>query len=167
MTTKTVNIILAALAAILLLKIYNEDKEIKRLTKHVENVSQNSSEPPVSSSIHASADSATAPLQTSSAPTTHSPAKPTIVPPSQEEISKILQRAKHDLVIAEAFKNNCNAGGGYGNIEIKSQEDCDKFWRSIESRDDMLKRHTQYLNQIVSQLDFSATSDDDKAILDK
>ncbi len=159
-----INAALSTVAAILLFHIHRSVNEIERLKK-----AQAKADAEMQALEEASAiqNSSAAKAKSSSDSEARSSRKTEIVRPSQEEISRILERAKHDTAVMEAFTQNTNSGRGYAPKEIKSREDCDNYWRFIESISNPQKKHVETLNQIVSALDFSATSDEEMAALEK
>ena len=159
-----INAALIAIAAILLFHIHRSGNEIERLKK-----AQAKADAEMQALEEASAiqNSSAAKTKSSSDAEARSSRKTEIVRPSQEEISRILERVKHDTAVMEAFKQNTNSGRGYTSHEIKSHEDCERYWSFIETISNFQKRQVETLNQIVSALDFSATSEEDMTVLDK
>ena len=159
-----INAALIAIAAILLFHIHRSGNEIERMKK-----AQAKADAEMQALEEASViqNSSAAKAKSSSDAEARSSRKTEVVRPSQEEISRILERAKHDTAVMEAFKQNTNSGSGYTPKEIKSHDDCEGYWRFIESISNSQKRHVETLNQIISALDFSATSEEDMEVLDK
>ncbi|MCR5382664.1 MAG: hypothetical protein K6G44_16885 [Lentisphaeria bacterium] len=71
-----------------------------------------------------------------------------------QEVERILEQAKHDMALSEAFQK-VGAGGGMAGVIINTPEGCNQYWESIQSQNDSQKAKFSTLANIVSKLDFS------------
>jgi hypothetical protein len=71
-----------------------------------------------------------------------------------QEVERILEQAKHDMVLSEAFQK-AGAGSGMTGVIINTSEDCNRYWENIQFQNDSQKRKFSTLADIISKLDFS------------
>ncbi len=158
-----INAALIVIAALLLFHIFKNNNEMERLKTakaKADAEMQGTDDASTSQNSHVAKDKST--LLTEA----NSPRQSTGKRPSPEEVSRILKRAKHDAAVVEAFEINTNQPAGFHKLELKNDSDCFAYWQIIEGQKELCKEKYEILNQILSLLNFSTTSDDDMQTLD-
>ena len=159
-----INAALIVIAALLLFHIFENNNEMERLKTakaRADAELQGMEEASNSQNSYVAKDKSTSHTET------NSHRQSTVKRPSPEEVSRILKLAKHYAAVGEAFEKNTNQPAGYMRHELNSDSDCVAFWQIIENQKKFCMLHLKTLNQIISLLNFSTTSDDDMQTLDK
>ena len=125
-----INAALIVIAALLLFHIFKNNNEMERLKMaktRADSEMQDTEKASTSQNSYIAKDKST------SRSVANSNRQSTVKRLSQEEVSRILKRAKHDAAVAEAFEKNTNQLAGFHKHELNNDSDCFAFWKIIEN----------------------------------